>query len=350
MKLRKLKDQAQAFELREDWDRALQIYDRILEASDDPADLALYNRAGDLHLRLGRPTRAVDYYLKAADRYGEDGLYNNAIALCNKALRHAPQRADIFLRLAEYCAQQGFAVEARRWAADYAELTLKGGGAEQAMKALDELATRMDDPEIRVLLGWRLAKGGKKEEAVQQLVLAYEARARARRVREAESLRKEILALDPESRLSPVADLAGAAGESGGGDAAFSNGPAAGGLAGVGDDDSDEGVPPLPLLDPEEPGSSLKEHRERLKRLQHLAERRALRFFVIAADDALQTRGHVGVRGFIEKHAFEARRQGHDWLPSPGTLLRAIDRYGGQILELTPEDRIAVFNAAGGHT
>jgi hypothetical protein len=30
--------------------------------------------------------------------------------------------------------------------------------------------------------------------------------------------------------------------------------------------------------------------------------------------------------------------------------LRAIDRYGGQILELAPDDRIAVFNATGGHT
>jgi hypothetical protein len=30
--------------------------------------------------------------------------------------------------------------------------------------------------------------------------------------------------------------------------------------------------------------------------------------------------------------------------------LRAVDRYGGQILELAPDDRIAVFNATGGHT
>lgn len=30
--------------------------------------------------------------------------------------------------------------------------------------------------------------------------------------------------------------------------------------------------------------------------------------------------------------------------------LRALDRYGGQILELAPADRLAVFKATGGHT
>ena len=30
--------------------------------------------------------------------------------------------------------------------------------------------------------------------------------------------------------------------------------------------------------------------------------------------------------------------------------LQAIDRYGGQILELAPDDRIAVFRATGGST
>jgi len=97
----KLKDQARIFEQREDWDEAISAYQQVLRAADEDqqvGELPLYNRVGDLYLRAGRPNDAVRYYEQAADRYGEAGLYNNAIALCNKALRYAPHRLDLLMR------------------------------------------------------------------------------------------------------------------------------------------------------------------------------------------------------------------------------------------------------------
>ena len=77
-------------------------------------DVALFNRVGDLMLRQGNVADAVDYYEKAVDRYAETGFFNNAIALCNKVLRHSPGRTSIYYKLGRISAQKGFKNEAKR--------------------------------------------------------------------------------------------------------------------------------------------------------------------------------------------------------------------------------------------
>src|SRR5690606_39288948 len=112
----KLKDQARLHEQREEWEQAIQLYLQVLRAGDEregETELALYNRVGDLYLRLGRVEEAVRYYEQAADRYADSGFYNNAIALCSKALRSMPGRSELYLRLGRLCATQGFKVDAR---------------------------------------------------------------------------------------------------------------------------------------------------------------------------------------------------------------------------------------------
>ena len=95
----KLKDDARKHEQKEEWEKAIQAYLQVLKLGEQgdgaELDLPLYNRVGDLYVRLGRPTEAVIYYEQAADRYAEAGLYNNAIALCNKALRYDNARLEL---------------------------------------------------------------------------------------------------------------------------------------------------------------------------------------------------------------------------------------------------------------
>ena len=114
----KLKDEARKHEQREEWDRAIQAYGEVLrlgEAGDGAElDLPLYNRVGDLYVRLGRAAEAVKYYEQAADKYAEAGLYNNAIALCNKALRYDAGRVELLKKLGQFSASQGFFTDARR--------------------------------------------------------------------------------------------------------------------------------------------------------------------------------------------------------------------------------------------
>jgi tetratricopeptide (TPR) repeat protein len=81
-----LKQKAVEFEQKKQFDKALDLYVQILDATvaaKKEPEVALYNRVGDLLVRQGRPRDAVVYYEKAVDIYADGGFLNNAIALCN---------------------------------------------------------------------------------------------------------------------------------------------------------------------------------------------------------------------------------------------------------------------------
>jgi tetratricopeptide (TPR) repeat protein len=204
----KLKDDARRLEQREEWGRAIEVYLQVLrlaDAGDSDADLPLYNRVGDLCVRLGRIADSVTYYEEAADRYAESGLFNNAIALCNKALRHAPDRVDLLRKLGQYSASQGFLTDARRYFLDYAERRFSAGAVDDALNALDDFARVADDAEIWELLGRRLQANGRTDAAVEALRRAYAMRREASEDAPAEALRAEIQALAPDLSLDDAA-------------------------------------------------------------------------------------------------------------------------------------------------
>ncbi|HEX5869201.1 MAG TPA: tetratricopeptide repeat protein, partial [Longimicrobium sp.] len=101
----KLRDQARAAENRGQWTEAVVLYRQLLEeAAGEEVDIALWNRVGDLHLRIGETERAVEAYERAVASYAESGLYNNAIALCRKILRLVPGRGAVYLKLGQISA------------------------------------------------------------------------------------------------------------------------------------------------------------------------------------------------------------------------------------------------------
>lgn len=203
----KLKDEARRHEQQEDWDRAIQLYLRVLRGAEEGAngiELPLYNRVGDLYLRLGRPDDAVTYYEQAADRYAEAGLHNNAIALCNKALRYAPDRLILLRKLGRFCALQGFSTDARRWYLSYAERMFAQGAAEEALGALEDFADVSDEPDVRELLARHLHAHGKTAQALSEYRRALGLRLAAADEIGAEILRAEVRGLYPdEPELTP---------------------------------------------------------------------------------------------------------------------------------------------------
>src|SRR5712672_2092834 len=112
----KLKKKAADLELKKDFAKALAVYVELLDDFDQHAgelDVALFNRVGDLMLRQGNVAEAVDYYERAVDRYADTGFFNNAIALCNKILRHSPGRAIVYYKLGKISALKGFKNDAK---------------------------------------------------------------------------------------------------------------------------------------------------------------------------------------------------------------------------------------------
>jgi tetratricopeptide (TPR) repeat protein len=140
-KLEQLKDRAKGLEAKDPkkaidtWVEALKVQESEGEAN---PDLAIYNRIGDLYIKLKDPAEAADYYDRAVDKYAELGFHNNAIAMCNKVLRNAPARQATYLKLAKLYASKGFMAEAQHNFVQYAERMQKAGKIELAFAALKE--------------------------------------------------------------------------------------------------------------------------------------------------------------------------------------------------------------------
>ena len=142
-KLEKQKEKARNLEAK-DPKGAIEAWQQVLkgqeEEGDPNPDLAIFNRIGDLYLKVRDPAQAADYYDQAVDKYAELGFHNNAIAMCNKVLRNAPGRQTTYLKLAKLYASKGFMAEAKQNFVEYAERMHKVGKIQQAFAALKELA------------------------------------------------------------------------------------------------------------------------------------------------------------------------------------------------------------------
>ncbi|MBW3554476.1 MAG: tetratricopeptide repeat protein, partial [Gemmatimonadetes bacterium] len=205
----KLKDQARKHEQREDWKAAIEAYQKVLETEQGEAELelelGLFNRIGDLYLRLGETDNAVSYYEQASEKYAEAGFFNNAIALCNKALRHRPNRAQIYLRLSRLSAEQGFTTDARRWILEYAARQVKTGRVDSALEGLADFVESSEDPDVREFLAQQLATQGRKDEAAAHFARAYAERMARGETEAAGKAAERARALDPSIDLSGVA-------------------------------------------------------------------------------------------------------------------------------------------------
>ena len=202
-----LKNEARRAEQRSDWARAIELYKsaiRLEEEHGSGSDVGVYNRVGDLYLRQGDTAAAVEYYEQAADRYATNGLHTSAIALCNKILRIAPDRDEVYGRLARLHASTGLLAEARSAFLRFAERMRETDRLSDALEAVQDLVSLTGDEELRAAFAEQLAGADLGAQAVAQLRLVYQARVAVGR--NAEDIRERILSLDPDS--DPVAGIA----------------------------------------------------------------------------------------------------------------------------------------------
>ncbi|MEP7087152.1 MAG: tetratricopeptide repeat protein, partial [Gemmatimonadota bacterium] len=197
----KLKKRALEYEQKKQFDKALDTYTLVLAELDehvDEADVALYNRVGDLLLRRGDVSEAVDHYEKAVDLYTDGGFFNNAIALCNKILRNAPGRNSVYYKLGKISARKGFINDAKQNFLEYADRMQKSGQLEEAFRALKEFADLCpDQDDIRLMLADQLVRKDRKSEAIEQLHALYDKFSAEGRSAEARATVDRMKALDP---------------------------------------------------------------------------------------------------------------------------------------------------------
>lgn len=209
----KLRDQARAYEQRDQWREAIGAYRQILESPEGgEVDIALWNRIGDMHLRLNETEKAVEAYEAAVSAYVEVGLYNNAIALCRKILRLVPGRINTYRRLGQISAAKGFLADARQNFLEYADRMRRAGKLKESFEGLKEFADLSpDDTEVRRLLADQLLAHGHRGEAVEQLRTLLGPLIRRGDGDAADAVREQIREIDPNASTEPLAQAAEAA-------------------------------------------------------------------------------------------------------------------------------------------
>ena len=85
----------------------------------------------------------------------------------------------VFRKLGQFCAQQGFLTDARRWYLEFAERMFKHGEIDEAFSALDDFANVSDDPEVRVHLARKLHVYDRPVDALEEFRRAYATAVRA---------------------------------------------------------------------------------------------------------------------------------------------------------------------------
>ncbi|MBM4185484.1 MAG: hypothetical protein FJ207_14910, partial [Gemmatimonadetes bacterium] len=215
MSIESLKQQARRHEQNEEWDKALEQYTKAIEelSQDEQTDIGLVNRVCDLFVRVGKVDKAVEYFEQAVDLYREAFLPNNAIAVCKKIIRSAPNRPQVYLKIGQIRAEQGFLPDARANFLTYAERMQKSGNLDESFRALVEFCDLApDDVQVRITVADQMASNKRTGEAVQQLLVAYRHLSQSGEVDLAKGIEKKILALDPNADLGSA--LAAGAGSS----------------------------------------------------------------------------------------------------------------------------------------
>ena len=128
--------------------QAVQEYVQILKH--EPKDQATLMTVGDLYVRQGDTSQALEYFERLAQIYLADGFVTKAIAIYKKIAKLAPEETRPVEKLAELYVQQGVLSEARPIYLQLAELHQRAGRQPQAAALLRKLLEAEPD-NLRVL-------------------------------------------------------------------------------------------------------------------------------------------------------------------------------------------------------
>jgi pilus assembly protein FimV len=169
----KVMDAARKFVDKGQIDKAVKEYLRIVH--EDPKDVRVWLKIGDLYAKKGSKQDAIDTYLKVARFYYDQGFFLKAVAVYKQILKLDPRHVDVILKLAELYRQLGLMSDAMQHFESVAAHFHREGNTKEALATVKKLVDL--DPEniaTRIKLAELYSKEGIVEDAANEFSVACE--------------------------------------------------------------------------------------------------------------------------------------------------------------------------------
>jgi pilus assembly protein FimV len=169
----KVMDAARKFVDKGQIDKAVKEYLRIVH--EDPKDVRVWLKIGDLYAKKGSKQDAIETYLKVARFYHDQGFFLKAVAVYKQILKLDPRLVDVILKLAELYRQLGLMSDAMQHFESVAAHFHREGNTKEALATVKKLVDL--DPEniaTRIKLAELYSKEGLVEDAATEFQVACE--------------------------------------------------------------------------------------------------------------------------------------------------------------------------------
>jgi tetratricopeptide (TPR) repeat protein len=169
----KVMDAARRFVDKGQIDKAVKEYLRIVH--EDPKDVRVWLKIGDLYAKKGAKQDAIETYLKVARFYHDQGFLHKSVAVYKQIVKLDPRLVDVILKLAELYRELRMMPEAMQHFESVAAHFHREGNTKEALAAVKKLVDI--DPEniaTRIKLAELYSKEGLVDDAATEFQLACE--------------------------------------------------------------------------------------------------------------------------------------------------------------------------------
>ncbi len=197
-KVDQIRTKAAEFFQKGDYAKAVLEYKKVLEL--EPGNASVYNFIGDAYVKLNNIDEAVTNYMEAAKGYGNDALFNNAIAVCKKILRSRKDDPEIYKMLGDLYIQQGLINEAITNLLEYSERKIKEGKPDLAFPVYHQIVElNPQNLAIRSKLADMYLSQKRVPEAIEEFTKLAQAYRENGRMIEAEAIDAKVRSMKGES-------------------------------------------------------------------------------------------------------------------------------------------------------
>ncbi len=177
----KVIDSAQKFAAKGQFDKAVAEYLRIVK--EDPSDVRILLKIGDLQVRKGAKDEAVATYSRVASGYDQQGFFLKAVAVYKQILSIDPNLTELYSKLADLYVKLGLLPEALSNLDALAARFARAGQDEKVVAVLQQMA-QVDPANVpsHIKLAELLSKLGKADEAAREFEAGAKLLRDARRI------------------------------------------------------------------------------------------------------------------------------------------------------------------------